>query len=238
MSNPELNKWEQETQRVNAQGILVCIQGRAQVGKTTIAKYLQEKYSWGRIDAGDPFKALIGMGLPKFGYMVRTQGRQEAYNYLKENYSLYLESYEKKKKYASRNPRTAQEFRDLTIAIAEFTRCFFPDVWPKGSLMMGDKREFNVSFAQDLDERLDYGRYHGGRFFDIQLNCVDHGEDDTRRPFNLDGLNSMGAIRYTYRIRQSLQVAEHIRNSTVDRAYIGGYNHLISTHEIKEVNLT
>lgn len=209
--------------------LFILMQGIARTGKTTIANYLTENYDYQLIDAGSPFKCLLGMGLPTFGNLVLREGREQAFEYLIENREEYLTEYEYLK--LSNDP---EEFRNLTIGIAEFFRCAYPDVWPKMALQISPEIPLNIGFALDRAERFDYAKYYRGRFYDVKLECRNSGIQDTRKPFPLEGLGTSGGLIIRYDIKQSLEVAEVVHKIATET--LEG-NHILHSDEIREINL-
>ncbi|CBA17731.1 hypothetical protein AHIS1_p019 [Acaryochloris phage A-HIS1] len=200
--------------------LLILLSGRAQVGKSTIARHLRDSYGFNIVDAGDPLRVIQGFTLAAFGSKMQEIGREATFEYLKENKDLYIEAYEKRKETlkeidAIQGTDLSTVFRNETIGIAEYIRCEDPEFWPKFAFKLCGTSTFNVGFVQDLAERRTYGELFYGKILDVKLDCIDHGLDDSRKPFESAGLTAVAAVKYRYAITDSLKVAEDLAKEMV-----------------------
>lgn len=195
--------------------LLILIQGKARVGKSTIMADLARS-GYTQVCAGDLFKCVQAMGTKAFREMIQSQGRDYTFNYIRSEKDSLLEKYETIKRFPSSwGYGSIEEIRDETITLAESARLVYPDIWAKGVYMLNPDFTKAIGVAQDPIERK-YLQTHAPEdleFLDIQLHCTNQGEQDTRKMFSASdilNIKSLGFCSYHYKIEETHQIASQI----------------------------
>lgn len=192
---------------------LILLNGSAQVGKSTMAEYMCGRYGYGFLDAGTPFKCLIGFGIAAgsgptvacafkaFAEYRKRHSLEETLEYLSDNQGSLIAHYEAVKSLDK------DATRDACISLAELVRCFDKTLWVKAAAKMAGPYETFVGFALDQAELDAWQAEYDGPVFVAALNCVDAPSiDDTREQVCDKDIHEV----YTYKRNNSLLVAEAI----------------------------
>lgn len=193
---------------------LILLNGPAQIGKSTIANHLCENHGWGFLDAGTPFKCLLGFGrffdrsetsvwgqFEAFANYRKTFTLDQTLSFIEDNQEELLACYEVVKSFQK------DDVRDACISIAELVRCFDPDFWVKAAIRIAPNNQNLIGFVLDPVEYLAFCEYYHGQLEVVQLVCVDAPNvTDTRQPLSDGDISE----QYHYCRNDSLLIAEQI----------------------------
>ena len=198
--------------------MLILLEGKAQVGKTTMINHLTEKHpELSSIDPSTPFKCLLGMGegyasperhaLRIFTEKVTERGLGYMLQHLKENQEMYLKQYERIKQ------ALPVRSRHLCIGISEFVRAFDSAFWVNATIEMTPENTHYIAACLDLTEHEVFMRHFGSAYV-AKLMCIDAEivEGDTRKDL-LD--LTADSSTYTYQLTSSRDVADLIYDDAI-----------------------
>ena len=195
--------------------LLILLQGKAQVGKSTIMSDF-ETSGYTQVCAGDLFKCVQAIGMAEFRKMIQSRGRDYTFDLIRDEKDSLLQKYEIMKQFPSSfGYKDIEAVRDESITLAESARLVYPDIWTKGVYMLNPDFTKAIGVAQDAIER-EYLQVHAPddlEFLDIQLHCTNQGEEDTRKFFTSDDIqdvNSLGFFSYHYKIEETHEIAAKI----------------------------
>lgn len=190
---------------------LICLAGKARVGKSRILNYLQENYS-DTLCFPDTTNALhvyqeAAGHLYQLSSLYLNGG--SIFDWVKEHGPMLLKDYDTLK--ASAEETGTQQFlRHTCIGFAELARVFYPDFWVKVAKdLWWEEGKVAVSTILNEGEYLEALKHYDTIDL-VYLNCVNpklEAEQDTR---DTSFTSFYGAYEFVYKLEDSLKIAENI----------------------------